>query len=83
MMLLVSFIVVLAACIGLAILTKKIGLKRDTKNEIIAGVCAGLAKKFGIQPLAVRAAFVLSVLIFGIGILPYIIFWVTMEEEKD
>jgi len=81
MMLLISFFAVLAGCIGLAILVKKIGLKRDTDNEIISGVCAGLAKKFHIQPLPIRAVFVLFFLISGIGILPYIVLWVSMEEE--
>ncbi|MCX6744467.1 MAG: PspC domain-containing protein [Candidatus Parcubacteria bacterium] len=76
------FVLIVAGCIALAMLTKKIGLQRDPHNEVIAGVCAGLAKKLNIQPLAIRAAFVLSVLILGIGILPYIVLWVTMEEER-
>ncbi|MBD3359554.1 MAG: PspC domain-containing protein [Candidatus Buchananbacteria bacterium] len=75
------FLIILAACITSAWLVKKNNIKRDTQNEEIAGVCAGIAKKFNVKPGAVRLAFVLSVIFFGIGILPYIILWVIMEEE--
>jgi phage shock protein PspC (stress-responsive transcriptional regulator) len=77
----IYLILTLVACIILAYLIKKHNIKRDLDNEIIAGVCAGIAKRFSVTPNAVRLAFVLSVIFFGIGILPYIILWVIMEEE--
>ncbi len=81
MLSIVWFIIILAVCIGGAWLVKKNNIKRDTQDEEIAGVCAGIAKNFKVKPGAVRLAFVLSVIFFGIGILPYIILWAVMEEE--
>lgn len=57
-------------------------LKRDTKNKVIAGVCAGIANEMGIDPLIVRMAFVLAVLLgFGSGILIYLLMLILMPAE--
>ena len=77
----VSFLLLLGGLILFAVIVKKAGLKRDLNEKLIAGVCSGIAKKFGVNPVVVRLAFVTSVLIFGFGILPYIILWIIMEKE--
>jgi len=57
-------------------------LKRDTNNEIIAGVCAGFAKYMGIDPFLFRLIFaVAAILGAGSPILIYGICWVIMPEE--
>jgi len=56
-------------------------LMRRESNKIIAGVCSGLGEYFGIDPVLVRVAFVLSVLLFGFGVLPYIILWILMPKR--
>lgn len=78
----VSFILLVGGLICFAIIAKNVGLKRDKNKKLIAGVCSGIAKSFGVKPLVVRAAFVLSVLLFGFGILPYIILWIILEKEE-
>ncbi len=78
----ISFLLLVGGLIGMAILAKKAEIKRNGDDFFIAGVCAGIAKKFGIQPIVVRAGFVLSVLIFGFGIIPYIILWIILEKEE-
>ncbi|MFA5188524.1 MAG: PspC domain-containing protein [Patescibacteria group bacterium] len=78
----VSFILLLSGLVGFAIIAKTVGLKRDPDKMLIAGVCAGIAKKFGVKPVVVRLAFVLSVLLVGFGILPYVILWIILEKEK-
>jgi len=77
-----SFIIIVAVFIGLAIAAKKVGVKKDRSDEVIAGVCAGIAKKFDVPALAVRVAFVFSVLFLGIGVIPYIVLWAVLEEEE-
>ncbi len=50
-------------------------------NKKIAGVCGGLAEYFGIDPTVVRAIFLIGVLCFGVGLLPYIILWLVMPSR--
>jgi phage shock protein PspC (stress-responsive transcriptional regulator) len=35
-------------------------LRRDTRHKVVAGVCAGLARRYGISRTGLRVAFVLS-----------------------
>ncbi|HKC34870.1 MAG TPA: PspC domain-containing protein, partial [Chitinophagaceae bacterium] len=57
-------------------------LFRSTDDEIIGGVCSGTAAYFGIDPVWLRLAFVLSVIFFGTGLLLYIILWIVIPEAK-
>ena len=57
-------------------------LFRDRDNEVISGVCSGLAKYFNIDAVVVRALFVLSVLFLGTGLLLYIILIIVIPEAK-
>lgn len=57
-------------------------LYRDTDNTIIAGVAAGLARFFDIDPVIVRVLFVVSVFFNGLGILAYIILWLVVPPAK-
>lgn len=52
------------------------------KNKKITGVCGGLGDYFDIDPTIVRVLFLASVLIFGTGLLLYIILAVVMPEEN-
>ena len=47
---------------------------------MIAGVCAGLANRFGISTLLVRVAFVIFGLV-GAGEIAYIVLWVLMPKD--
>ncbi len=58
-------------------------MKRDVKNQIIAGVCAGLGKYFKIDPVIVRFAFLFAFLAYGIGPLAYLILWIIMKPETE
>ncbi|MCW2802837.1 MAG: hypothetical protein QOF52_636 [Propionibacteriaceae bacterium] len=57
-------------------------LVRPRSDRIIAGVCSGIARRFGISPTIVRIAFVLSLLLPGPQILIYIAGWILMPAEK-
>jgi phage shock protein C len=54
-------------------------LVRPRNGKMIAGVCAGLAARFGISKTLVRIAFVLFGL-FGIGELVYIALWIVIPK---
>jgi phage shock protein PspC (stress-responsive transcriptional regulator) len=56
-------------------------LVRPQRGKIIAGVCAGLARRFGMSPTAMRALFVLSMLLPGPQILIYLALWIILPSE--
>ena len=59
-------------------------LRRSMVNRQIAGVCGGLGEYFGIDPTAVRVAYVLiSIFSAGFpGILVYIVLWILIPERE-
>ena len=56
-------------------------LVRPRDNRRIAGVCAGLARRFGWSPGLVRLLFVVSILLPGPQVLIYLILWALMPSE--
>jgi phage shock protein PspC (stress-responsive transcriptional regulator) len=56
-------------------------LSRPRDGRWIGGVCAGIARRFDLDPKAVRIAFVLSCLLPGPQFLAYLILWVLMPSE--
>lgn len=50
-------------------------------NRVIAGVCSGLARRFGLTPNTVRVLFVLSCLLPGPQFVVYIALWVLVPNE--
>ncbi|MFC4048913.1 MULTISPECIES: PspC domain-containing protein [Actinomadura] len=57
------------------------GLYRPRRGRMIAGVCAGLAQRFGMSPLTVRVLFLLSCLLPGPQFVVYLVLWVMMPNE--
>ena len=58
-------------------------LYRPRDNRVIAGVCSGIARRFGIDPTVIRILFVASLLLPGPQILIYLAAWVLMPEETS
>lgn len=56
-------------------------LYRSTSDRRIAGVAAGVADYFGLDANAVRAAWVVSVVFAGVGLLLYLVLWIVVPEE--
>ncbi|GAA4095460.1 PspC domain-containing protein [Mucilaginibacter panaciglaebae] len=56
-------------------------LERDQQHKMIAGVCAGLANYLNIDVTVIRAIFLVSLVLHGCGILPYIILWIVMPKR--
>jgi phage shock protein PspC (stress-responsive transcriptional regulator) len=57
------------------------GLVRPKEGRIIAGVCAGIADRFGWSRNAVRALFVVSIVLPGPQILAYVALWILIPSE--
>ena len=58
-------------------------MSRPRNNRMVAGVCSGIGRRFGIDPTIVRLAFVASMLLPGPQILLYIVGWVLIPEESS
>ncbi|WEG09362.1 PspC domain-containing protein [Microbacterium horticulturae] len=57
-------------------------LVRPLRGRMIAGVCAGLALRFGISPLAMRIIAVVLVAVFGLSLWAYVLLWIVMPNER-
>ncbi|MCE5193154.1 PspC domain-containing protein [bacterium] len=53
-------------------------LYRSRKNQVIAGVAAGVAEYFDIDPTIVRIAWALLGIAWGMGVLLYLICWLVI-----
>ena len=56
-------------------------LYRDTANQKLAGVCAGLAKYLNVDVTVIRIIWALITLLGGSGIIAYLICWLIIPEE--
>ena len=56
-------------------------LARPRRRRVIAGVCAGIARRYGVSPWLVRLGFVVSCLLPGPQILAYIALWIFMPKD--
>jgi phage shock protein PspC (stress-responsive transcriptional regulator)/signal transduction histidine kinase len=58
------------------------GLVRRSDERIVAGVCAGVARWLGVDPIVVRLAACILALANGAGLLLYVVAWVVLPEES-
>ncbi|WP_189193199.1 PspC domain-containing protein [Micromonospora fulviviridis] len=56
-------------------------LVRTRQGRMLAGVCAGLAQRFGMSAGMVRLLFLLSLLLPGTQVIVYLILWILMPNE--
>lgn len=56
-------------------------LARPQEGKVIAGVCAGLAERFGWNANAVRVLFVVSCLLPGPQFVIYLALWLIMPKR--
>ncbi|MDG4821121.1 PspC domain-containing protein [Asanoa sp. WMMD1127] len=56
-------------------------LRRTSDDKIIAGVCGGLARYFGVDPVLMRVIFAVTVVLTGgLALLAYPVLWFLMPE---
>jgi phage shock protein PspC (stress-responsive transcriptional regulator) len=56
-------------------------LTRDTRHKVIAGVCAGLARRFGVSRTGLRVAFVVSCILPGPQFVAYLLLWLLIPAD--
>jgi phage shock protein C len=56
-------------------------LTRSRDDKMIFGVCGGLAERFGIDAVWIRLGFVALALVFGKGVLLYLILTVVLPKS--
>ncbi|MFC6884073.1 MULTISPECIES: PspC domain-containing protein [Actinomadura] len=57
------------------------GLYRPRHGRMIGGVCAGLARRFGLAPSTVRLLALLSCLLPGPQFVVYLVLWAMLPNE--
>ena len=62
--------------------TQRAALRRSRSNRMIAGVCGGLGKFFGVDPFWFRLGFLIALVPGGVpGILAYLILLLVVPSE--
>ena len=56
-------------------------LRRDTEHRVIAGVCSGLARRFGLSRTGLRVAFVVSCVLPGPQFIAYLVLWIVLPPD--
>ncbi|MCW2616543.1 MAG: PspC domain protein [Frankiales bacterium] len=58
------------------------GLVRTSDQRVIAGVCSGLGRRYGLRPWTARLLFLLVLLVVpGSQLLVYPVLWILMPQE--
>ena len=58
------------------------GVRRNTDDRWLAGVCSGIADRLGIDPLIVRGALIVLLFVGGLGGLVYLIAWALLPDQN-
>jgi phage shock protein PspC (stress-responsive transcriptional regulator) len=56
-------------------------LIRPKDGAMIAGVCAGVARTFGLDATLIRVIWALMICVGGTGLLAYVICWLVIPKE--
>ena len=56
-------------------------LARPRDDRWIAGVCSGLARRFGVSPGIMRLLFLVSCLLPGPQLIAYLVLWALLPNE--
>jgi phage shock protein C len=57
-------------------------VRRSHGDRVIAGVCGGIGRYLGIDPVLLRLAFIILALANGLGLIAYVVAWVAIPEEQ-
>ena len=58
-------------------------LSRRPQNKMVAGVCGGIADRFGWSATLVRLLFVLSILLPGPQLIIYVAMWILIPKRSN
>ena len=57
-------------------------VRRSRSERVIAGVCGGIGRYLGVDPVLLRIAFIVLALANGLGLIAYVVAWVAIPEER-
>lgn len=57
-------------------------LRRSRRDKVIGGVCGGLGRYLGVDPVLLRVAAVALALSGGVGVLAYLVAWVAIPDAS-
>jgi phage shock protein C len=57
-------------------------VRRSRSERVIAGVCGGVGRYLGVDPVLLRIAFIILALANGLGVVAYVVAWVAIPEEQ-
>jgi phage shock protein PspC (stress-responsive transcriptional regulator) len=58
------------------------GIVRSSSERWFAGVSTGVARWLGVDPLVVRAGFILLSIFFGVGVGLYLVLWLLLPDDR-
>ena len=58
-------------------------LRRDREDAVLGGVCAGLGRRLGIDPIILRVVFIAASAAGGLGVIAYALGWALMPAEGE
>lgn len=58
-------------------------LRRSRDERVIGGVCGGLGRYLGVDPVLLRIAFVVLAIAAGSGVLLYVVSWILIPEQRE
>jgi phage shock protein PspC (stress-responsive transcriptional regulator) len=58
-------------------------LYRDPENKVLGGVCGGLGWYFNADPVLFRLLFIIVFLVFGVGLIVYLVLWLITPEANS
>ena len=58
-------------------------LTRSRDDRVLGGVAAGVARYFAIDPVIVRAGFVVGTVLAGVGVLAYVAGWLLIPDDDS
>jgi phage shock protein C len=58
-------------------------LRRSREDRVIAGVCGGLGRHLGVDPVLLRIAFVVLTVTGGAGLLLYLVALIVIPDQQE
>ncbi len=58
-------------------------LRRSRSERVVAGVCGGLGRYLGVDPVLLRIGFVVLAIAGGGGLILYVVSWILIPEQGE
>ena len=60
----------------------RLGIQRDRSSGWFGGVCAGIARRVGVDPLLIRALVIILSIAGGFGLVAYVLAWLLLRRPR-